>query len=78
MPLGMACVARVHPRLVPWAWGINGVGSVAGTTLAVMIAMSFGFSRVAMLAAVIYAAGTTLLLRARRRSRVLAATRVTP
>jgi hypothetical protein len=70
MPLGVACIARVHPRLVPWAWGINGVGSVAGTTLAVIIAMSFGFSRVAMLAAALYAAGTALLLRVRRASRV--------
>jgi spermidine synthase len=72
MPLGIACVARVDHRLVPWAWGINGVGSVAGTTLAVIIAMSFGFSRVAMLAALIYAAGAFLLLRAQRRAGQLA------
>jgi hypothetical protein len=78
MPLGMACVARVHPRLVPWAWGINGVGSVAGTTLAVMIAMSFGFSRVAMLAAALYWVGTALLLRAHRGSAMLASTRRAP
>ena len=44
----------------------NGVGSVAGTTLAVIIAMSFGFSRVAALAAVLYAVGAMLLLRATR------------
>jgi len=57
---------------VPWAWGINGVGSVAGTTLAVIIAMSFGFSRVAALAALLYAAGAALLLRAQRRAGRLA------
>jgi MFS family permease len=72
MPLGIACVARVDRRLVPWAWGINGVGSVAGTTLAVIIAMSFGFSRVAVLAALLYAAGAFLLLRAQRRAGRLA------
>jgi len=72
MPLGIACVARVDRRLVAWAWGINGVGSVAGTTLAVIIAMSFGFSRVAALAALLYAAGAALLLRAQRRAGRLA------
>ncbi len=73
MPLGIACIARENPRLVPWAWGVNGVGSVTATTLAVLIAMSAGFRTVSLLAAAIYLAGTALLLRsrhARRRSRV--------
>lgn len=66
MPLGIACIAREHPRLVPWAWGINGVGSVVGTTLAVIIAMSWGFRVVALLAAALYVLGTTLVVRATR------------
>ncbi len=66
MPLGIACIARHHPRLVPWAWGINGVGSVTGTTLAVLIAMSWGFAVVAMAAACLYAIGALLLLRTER------------
>jgi hypothetical protein len=64
MPLGIACISRQHPRLVPWAWGINGVGSVAGTTLAVVIAMSWGFGTVAIAAAGLYVVGAFLLLRA--------------
>jgi len=68
MPLGIACISRQHPRLVPWAWGINGVGSVTGTTLAVVIAMSWGFGTVAIAAAVLYTAGAFLLLRAERPS----------
>jgi hypothetical protein len=44
MPLGIATIAKEHPRLVPWAWGINGIGSVVGTTLAVVIAMSWASS----------------------------------
>jgi hypothetical protein len=67
MPLGVACVARAHPRLVPWAWGINGVGSVAGSTLAVLLAMSWGFRVVALCAAALYFAGVTLMLRAQAR-----------
>jgi hypothetical protein len=63
MPLGVACVAREHPRLVPWAWGVNGIGSVMGTTLAVVIAMAWGFDVVALAAASLYAAGTMLLVR---------------
>lgn len=66
MPLGIAVVAREHPRLVPWAWGVNGVGSVVGTTLAVLLAMAAGFRAVSLTAAVLYVAGTMLLLRASR------------
>src|SRR6185369_15899525 len=65
MPLGITCIAREHPRLVPWAWGVNGVGSVTATTLAVLIAMSAGFRTVSLLAAAIYLAGTAILLRSR-------------
>jgi hypothetical protein len=64
MPLGVACIADEHPRLVPWAWGINGVGSVVGTTLAVVIAMAWGFTAVALSAAALYLLGTALLVRA--------------
>lgn len=66
MPLGISCVAREHARLVPWAWGINGIGSVIGTTLAVILAMSWGFPVVAMLAALLYVTGVALLLRTLR------------
>jgi hypothetical protein len=63
MPLGIACVARENPRLVPWAWGVNGVGSVAGTTLAVLLAMVYGFRAVSLVAACLYLVGTFLMLR---------------
>jgi len=69
MPLGIACISREHPRLVPWAWGINGVGSVIGTTLAVLLAMTIGFPAVAALAAVLYLGGTALLIGSRSATR---------
>jgi hypothetical protein len=67
MPLGIAIVARQNARLVPWAWGVNGVGSVAGTTLAVLLAMAAGFPAVSLAAVALYVVGTLLLLRASRR-----------
>ena len=37
--------------MVPWAWGMNGALSVLGATLAIFIAMNWGF-QVTLLAAV--------------------------
>ena len=36
--------------MIPWAWGMNGALSVLGATLAIFIAMNWGF-RVTLLAA---------------------------
>ncbi len=66
MPLGIALVSDDHARLVPWAWGINGIGSVFGTTLAVIVAMTYGFRTVGALAACLYVAGTMQMLWTRR------------
>jgi hypothetical protein len=64
-PLGMRRAAEIHTDLVPWAWGVNGSASVTGGVLAVVLAMSFGFSRVWTLSVVIYALGVTALLLSR-------------
>ena len=61
MPLGIAHVSERNPRLVPWAWGINGVGSVVGTTLAVLLAMAWSFRVVSLIAIALYVAGVALL-----------------
>jgi hypothetical protein len=63
MPLGIACVSREHPRLVPWAWGVNGIGSVVGTTMAVVLAMSWGFMVVKAGAALLYVVAAALMVR---------------
>ena len=44
LPAGVRLLAADRPELVPWAWGINGALSVIGATLAVFIAMNWGFS----------------------------------
>jgi hypothetical protein len=60
-PTGLEIARRYEPRLVPWAWAVNGVASVAATVLAVMLGMQLGFSQVALLAVAVYAAGTLAL-----------------
>lgn len=44
LPSGVRLLARRQPELLPWAWAMNGALSVVGATLAVFIAMNWGFS----------------------------------
>jgi hypothetical protein len=53
---GLRVVAAHEPALVPWAWAINGSFSVISSVLAVLVALSWGFSAVLWLGAVAYAA----------------------
>jgi hypothetical protein len=53
-PLGLARVAE-RPRLLPWAWGLNGAFSVLATPLATLLAREGGYTRVLLAAVVIYA-----------------------
>ena len=46
---------------VAWGWGINGAFSVIGATLAVFIAMNWGFSVTLLTGAVVYAAAAATL-----------------
>jgi hypothetical protein len=60
LPGGMRLLAATRPDIIPWGWGLNGAFSVVGATLAVFIAMNWGFSTALITAAVVYAtaAGT--------------------
>jgi hypothetical protein len=51
---GLRVVEGREPGLAPWAWAINGSFSVISSVLAVMIAMSWGFSAVMWLGAAAY------------------------
>ena len=44
LPGGMRLLAARRADIIPWGWGINGAFSVVGATLAVFIAMNWGFS----------------------------------
>jgi hypothetical protein len=52
---GLRVVESYEPGLVPWAWAINGSFSVISSVLAVMVALSLGFSAVLWLGAAAYA-----------------------
>ena len=53
-PLGIRLVRERAPALIPWAWAVNGFLSVAGSLLAVMLAMAAGFSAVLLAGAASY------------------------
>ena len=55
MPSGIAALSTRSPSLVPWAWGVNGVASVIGSSLAIVVAMVSGYRYVLALAAGLYA-----------------------
>lgn len=54
-PQGIRLTDRIAPGLIPWAWGVNGCASVLSAILAVMIAISSGFSRVLLFGGAAYA-----------------------
>jgi hypothetical protein len=54
LPGGMRLVSQQQPELIPWGWGMNGAFSVVGATLAVFVAMNWGFSLTLSIAALVY------------------------
>ena len=56
-PLGIRLVSARAPELVPWAWAVNGFLSVFSSIFCIVLAMSIGFTRVLLVAALVYACG---------------------
>lgn len=59
-PFGLSLLHRIDGSLVPWAWAVNGAASVAAPVLAMMLAISSGFST-AFLAGTLAYVGAGLL-----------------
>ncbi len=72
-PLGIRIAERANPRLVPWAWAVNGCATVIGTLVAVIAGMSSSFTIVTLIALCAYAVGVFALLISERGVRGLAA-----
>jgi len=53
-PLGIALLHAAAPRLIPWAWAVNGCFSVLAPILAVMLALTAGFRSVLFIGAAMY------------------------
>ncbi|HEY7287790.1 MAG TPA: hypothetical protein VH497_20215 [Vicinamibacterales bacterium] len=57
MPSGLRMLSARDPELVAWAWGLNGALSVLGATLAIFIAMNWGFGATLLAASATYLLG---------------------
>jgi hypothetical protein len=69
MPAGIRLLSARADAMVPWAWGMNGALSVVGATLALFIAMNWGFGATFMAAGVVYIiAAMALVVAARPRT----------
>jgi hypothetical protein len=64
MPTGLRLLTRRAPDMVAWAWGMNGALSVVGATLAIFIAMNWGFQITLLVASATYLAGCSAFLQA--------------
>jgi hypothetical protein len=66
MPAGIRLLSARAPQMVAWAWGMNGALSVVGATLAIFIAMNWGFSVTFLAASATYLVGLAALVTATR------------
>ncbi len=60
--VGIKVLGTHSPDLIPWAWGVNGGTSVIASVLAALIALSWGFNAVILIAGAAYLAAGALLL----------------
>jgi hypothetical protein len=53
-PIGLSHLSKNNPQLVPWAWAVNGYFSVLAPILAIMLAISAGFTMVIIIGTLVY------------------------
>jgi hypothetical protein len=61
MPTGLRLLQARAPQMIAWAWGINGALSVLGATVAIFIAMNWGFQTTLFTASATYLIGFVAL-----------------
>ena len=54
MACGLRILEKQGPDLIPWAFGVNGVASVVGSILAILLAQTMGFGGVLITSGVLY------------------------
>jgi hypothetical protein len=69
MPTGLRLLQARAPHMMAWAWGINGALSVLGATVAIFIAMNWGFRTTLVTASATYLLGFAALASAAIRAR---------
>ena len=60
-PIGVRTLTLHLESAIPWAWAVNASLSVVGSVLAVLIALSFGFRTVLLVASLVYGLALCLL-----------------
>jgi hypothetical protein len=60
-PIGIRMLGLKFKELIPFCWSLNGVFSVLGSILAVILAMNIGFTKTIFLAASLYFIAFTVL-----------------
>lgn len=68
MPTGIKLLSKHSPRIIPWAWGVNGAASVMGSVSALVIAILTGFNQALIIGAGIYLLGAFFITRPKKRS----------
>ncbi len=63
LPGGIRLLSTRQPDLIPWAWGMNGALSVVGATVAVFLAMNWGFTVTLLAGGALYMAAFVLVPR---------------
>jgi hypothetical protein len=64
LPAGIRLLSPRQPERLPWVWAMNGALSVLGATLAVFIAMNWGFSVTLLTGAALYLCAAAIVRRA--------------
>ena len=62
-PTGLRQLGERAPELVPWAWGMNGVFSVLGSVLVILISMMSSFTVALACGALCYASAAIVCAR---------------
>lgn len=61
-PLGIKIISKRSSKMVPWVWAINGATSVTGSVLAMVIAISSGFSSAFLIGQLAYVVAFLVIL----------------
>jgi hypothetical protein len=69
LPAGIRLLEERAPELIPWAWAVNGCASVISSILAVLGAVTLGFSRVLAAGALAYLIAWFTMVSLQRRSK---------
>jgi len=63
LPAGLRLLRERAPQLIPWAWAVNGCASVTSSILAVLGAVTLGFTWVLIAGAFVYGIGWAIMMR---------------